>query len=80
MQTLYNNRAVTILIFSGLPLFDSYGPAIYIESGEKSQSYPLTIQINYLIIIIFGLYIVSNLQVSHWYLQQFLFGFKTLLV
>ena len=30
VQTLYNNRAVAILIFSGgLPLFDSYEPAIY---------------------------------------------------
>ena len=39
----------------------------YLESGEKSQSYVLTIRINQLSIMN-GLYIVSNLQVHLKYL------------
>ena len=51
VQALYNNRAVTILIFRWFFLRLIVVNQPYLESGEKSQSYVLTIWINQLSIM-----------------------------
>ena len=48
---LYNNRAVTILVFYLVFLSLTVMNQSYLESREESQSYILTIRINQLIIM-----------------------------